>query len=238
MRQIVSLIKDNQAHYALVDEDDGSIIPFADLLIPDPSRFGLHESAVLGTNLIQALGLNGAKRPKAAAISLANIPPTHRQPEAEPQALPVAPPNETTRERRLRKQRETYHANKDKPKDKSKSNNAERYITIDEVVAVINQHPEGIRLRDVVERIWRANEGQGSDEPYPHWYYTAVSNRLVGVRAKLHDKGVALPFREEERAIPDKTGRFQGGRGKFLLPATQPSWPQSSASETPFGDSQ
>lgn len=223
MRQIVSLIKDNQAHYALVDEDDGSIIPFADLLIPDPDRFGLHESAVLGTNLIQALGLNGAKRPKTAAISLANIPPTHRQPEAEPQALSPAPPNETARERRLRKQREAYHANKANRKvpDRGKGG-ANRYVTIDEVLAVINQYPEGIRVRDVAQRIWRTTDGQDGS-PMPGWFYTSVSNRLTAARVRLKSKGIPLPFREEDREIPDKDGKFRGNMGKFLHPLSPPS---------------
>lgn len=219
MRQIVSLIKDNQAHYALVDDEDGSLIPFADLLIPDPDRFGLHESALLGTNLITALGLNGTKRPKATTISLASVPPTHRQPEPEPEALPAAPHGETAHQRRLRKQREAYHATKRTGKT---GNNAQRYISIDEVIAVVNQYPEGIRLRDVVERLWRSNEGQGTDERYPNWYYTSVSNRLTAARVKLQNKGVPLPFREEDRQEPDKDGKLNGYMAKVLYPLASP----------------
>lgn len=229
MRQIVSLIKDNQAHYALVDDEDGSLIPFADVLIPDPDRFGLHESAVLGTNLISALGLNGTKRPKTTMVTLANVPPTQRQPEPGPEALPPAPPrNETARDRRNRIARESYHRNKQgqgqgpgrgRPANRA-NHNAQRYIAMDEVQAVIDQYPEGIRLRDVVERIWRTNEGQGTDETYPSWYYTAVSNRLTGARVKLKEKGTPLPFREEDRPEPDMHGQFHGQTAKYLFPVS------------------
>lgn len=224
MRQIVSLVKDNQAHYALVDDEDGSLIPFADLLIPDPDRFGLTESALLGTNLITALGLNGTKRPRAQTISLANVPPTHRE-VPDPVELPPAPAHETARQRRNRIAREAYHrkhggeASRGRgiPVDRSQTK-AQRYVPIEEVMAIVNEHPQGIRVRDVAERIWRTTDGRGSDKDMPGWVYTAVSNRLTHARLDLRDKNIPLPFREEDRPVADKNGEFMGGTGKFLLP--------------------
>jgi hypothetical protein len=212
MRQIVSLVKDSEVHYALVDDEDGSLIPFADVLIPDPERFGLHEAAVLGTNLVSALRLNGAKRPKAST-ELVELP-----------AGAASKPRETARERRNRLAREKYHQHKtggSAPKKSKGTNTSQRYITLDEVLAVVNQHPEGIRVPDVVEIIWRSTDGQGTDEPYPHWFYTSVMNRLNQARIKLREKGVPLPFREESRPVPDKDGNHRGNTGMYLMPLAE-----------------
>jgi hypothetical protein len=219
MRQVVSLIKDNQAHFALVDDEDGSLVPFADLLIPDPDRFGLHESALLGTNLITALGLNGHKRPKAQTISLATVPPTQRQ-TPEPEALP--PVRESAAERRRRLAREYYHRNKNNKQHSVKNDNkAQRFVSIDEVMAVVNRYPEGIRITEVAERLWRETDGAGTDDDYPDWFYTSISNRLTAARLRLRDKGIPLPFREEDRPVPSKDGMHHGNMGKYLSPLPQ-----------------
>jgi hypothetical protein len=225
VRQIVSLIKDNQAHYALVDEDDGSLVPFADLLIPDPDRFGLHESAVLGTNLINALGLNGSKRPKAAEVSLAHVPPTHRE---EPAALPAGR-TETPREKRNRLAREKYHHQKEaysasvarqrppiKGSNTSGKGGAERYVTLDEVVAVVNQYPEGITTAQIAERVWRQDTGGTGD--MPDWYKMSVGNRQTSAEIAWRDKGRPLPYRIEFRAKIGQNGLPTKLQEKTLLP--------------------
>ena len=217
MRQVVSLIKDNQAHFALVDDESGELIPFADLLIPDPDRFGLHESALLGTNLIDVLGLNGTKRPKAPTVSLANVPPTHRE-VPEPEAL--GPVSETPYERKLRMERERKRAERarksDRPLPKAQTKGgAQWYVTPESITAIVNEYPEGIRVNAVADRIWRE---AGNQDDYPGWIYTAVMNRLLGFRARAKDKGIPMPFTEEDRPIPTKDGKMNGATGKFLVP--------------------
>jgi hypothetical protein len=243
MRQVVSLVAEGQVQYALVDDDSGEFTPFAIIELPHPEHFGLHEAAVLGTNLIQAIGLNGAKRPK----SLANVSPTQRQ-APEPEALP--PVRESARDRRNRIARESYHANKHKSdrahrstKDTSKGGGAQRYVELDEVMAIVNQYPEGIRLTEVVERLWRETDGKGTDADYPGWFYTSCSNRLTAARVRLRKSGIPLPFREDDRPVPTKDGKFNGMTGKYLLPLPQetalPGYlPQASAAQQPFGISE
>lgn len=215
MKQIVSLVKDDRVQYALVNDEDGSLIPFADLLLPEPERFGLHEAALLGTNLIAALGLNGHALGPTSPVAVRN----------EPAALPAAPPaRETATERRNRKAREAYHRHKTEhpegrgiPKDRKKSQ-TKRYVSLDEVVATVAQYPDGIRMRDVAERIWRTTDGRGTDDPMPGWFYTAVSNRLVKADHDLRERGIPMPVRTEVRPVPDKDGTHHGNTGKFLLP--------------------
>ena len=236
MRQIVSLIKDNQAHFALVDDESGDMIPFADLLIPDPERFGLHESAVLGTNLISALGLNGSKRPKAHIPRVGDIVPgLGPDQEVETAALPPAK-HETAKQRRNRLAREKYERDKQKAQrrpDTSKGG-AQRYVSIDEILAVVANYPEGIRVRDLAERLWRQTDGKGTDTEYPGWFYTAISNRFTKARLDLKDKGIPLPFREEDRPVPDKNGRDNGQTGRYIMPLAPPERPTMPAADSPL----
>lgn len=222
MRQIVSLIKDNQVHYALVDDDSGELIPFADLLLPDPDRFGLHDAAVLGTNLIAALQLNG-QRPKAKAVS---------EPE-QPALSAPPPPNETARERRNRQAREYYAARRaaGMPPNKGggrrsvastsgvakRKGGTEFYVTEDEVVAIANEYPEGIRLTEVADRVWRQRGGEGAT---PKWLYQGVNNRnsIMHKRAREKPDVFQLPYRTEERPIRNKDGSPGGNTGTYLLP--------------------
>jgi hypothetical protein len=238
LKQIVSLIKDNQAHLALVDEDDGSMIPFLDLLVPDPDRFGLQEVAILGTEVIKLIGLNGSKRPKLHIPRVGDELPAATETRAlEAPTPPVKA--ETARERRNRIARESYQARggrSPKPKPNTKANNnAQRYVSLDEVMEVVNQYPEGIRVRDLAERLWRNTDGQGSDEPHPAWFYTSVSNRLTAARARARNAGIPLPFREEDRPVPSKDGEYRGDRGKFLLPlAPAPTAPAVAGTPLPY----
>lgn len=228
MRQVVSLIKDNQAHFALVDDEDGSMIPFADVLIPDPERFGLHESAMLGTNLINVLGLNGTKRPKAQNISLANVPPTHRG-APEPEALPAAPPTETAQQRKLRLDRERWHARKDKVRarpraaPKPKGMGAGRYVELDEVLAIIAQFPEGLRQKELAAILWRTTDGKGTDdESAPKWMYQAVGNRLLNEEHRAKKGKVVLPYRIEMRPLLNADGMWNGAEVKHYVPNQRP----------------
>ena len=199
MRQIVSLIKDNQVHYALVDDDSGELIPFADVLLPDPDRFGLHEAAVLGTNLINTLGLNGRRPRKVAEVIAAETP-----------ALPAAP-TETRLERRRRLDRERKAT---RLKDTSKGG-AERYITMDEVLAVVNQYPEGITTAQIAERIWRQDGNEGT---VPSWVKMAIGNRQTTTEVALKARGTPLPYRIEYRAKIGKSGLPTNIQTKYLLP--------------------
>lgn len=220
MRQIVSLVKDNQVHYALVDTDSGEMIPFADLLIPDPDRFGLHESALLGTNLIDVLGLNGAKRPRAADVHVGSLTPTHKAAsEPEVPALASAAP-ESAAERKKRLDRERWHARKDSQRKAGPSKGGvQRYISMDEVVAVVNQYPEGIRTRDVATRIWRLTDGRDTDTEHPGWLYQSVSNRIVKAKDDFKRHGTPMPVRIEDRPTLNKDGSTSNMLGQFLLPA-------------------
>lgn len=181
MRQVVSLIKDNQAHFALVDDESGDMIPFADLLIPDPDRFGLHETAVLGTNLINVLGLNGHKRPKVKIPRVGEMVPGPSPDEAieleraEQPALPAPKPG--------------GRRSKDGRQQARPDLRVKRFISREEVVDVINAHPEGITARQVAVII------DGKDKP-DRWVIRTVENRIQHLIIG-HREGTVevLPFR-------------------------------------------
>jgi len=193
MRQLVSLVKDGRVQYALVDEETDELTEFAQILVPE--HFDLTASAHLGLNLINAIGLNGRK-------------PTKRKVEAiempEPPAIEAPYERaESTYERRLRKQREAYAAKREKakrgtvdryPSGRARpdpSNKVGRYLSEEEVLAVIADYPEGIRSIGIAERIWRKT-GDGGE--MPRWVLRSVENRLSGIKIRARDKGTPLPL--------------------------------------------
>jgi hypothetical protein len=275
MRQVVSLIKDDQVHYAVVDDDAGEMIPFASIMLPDPDRFGLHEAAVLGTNLITAIGLNGRWSKTGAAkqralpaatplvIHETEGPGDMRKPQPKPKAdgLPAAAVTrqliaeaihatpgmkasevadaigaitESARkavQNRLKHMREgnpaelglRWEMNPDEgahgvvrwfPTDSppppqglirseasrramdhldpqltmkgtprtralpDPAKRVKRFIPASAVVAIINDHPEGITCRQIAERIWRS---WGNDGVVERWVTRSVENRVNNV---------------------------------------------------------
>jgi hypothetical protein len=169
MKQVVSLIAGDRVQYALVDDADGSLIPFADILIPDPERFGLHDAALLGTNLIEALGLNGHASRPTRSVEARN----------EPAALPTAPKTAVTPQRRRR---------------------APSGITMDAVLAVIDQYPDGITQQEIAEALVDRAPTKGERK--------AVDNR-VGMAVYNHrHEGRPLPFRVENRTEGRYTRRY------------------------------
>jgi hypothetical protein len=198
MRQVVSLVKGEQAHFGYVEHDTGQIVVFADLLI-DPARFGMTEAAALGTSLIDYLGLNGHQQPLSPEMTVGTGIEARRRAEAARQAeleeaeamiaLPPEPPKKTTNVGRPRK---------DGRPNQSNSNphlRAKEYISKDWVVETINQYPEGITTRDVGERIWRTKLGHdGEAEP---WVRRAVENRITAFRELEKVSGKPMPFVSE-----------------------------------------
>ena len=192
MRQIVSLIKDNYIHYGLVDEIDGTLVPFADLLLPNPDRFGLHEAAVLGTNLVQALGLNGHRLPSVVKPVMAELePPPASKPAPRSKSAAGRQP-ETERERRNRTAREKYareRGNRVRPSA----------ITSTDVVAMIDKHPEGVSVNDLSWLFGRRTKT--NKDP--------VLQRVKGIAERWHsnaDKGNA-PMPVAFEMVPGERGR-------------------------------
>jgi hypothetical protein len=254
MKHVVSLVRDQQAHFAYVDESTGQIVPFADLLI-DPERFGLIEAAGLGTSLIDFLGLNGHQRPVVGDMTVGSGIEARRRAaiaaaaEAEEQemiALPPEPPrHETHDQRKKRLAREAYYRKRDRklaaqaagtpfekrgpgrPRHPDSTNpdlSAKEYIPKQWVVEVINQYPEGITATQIGERIWRDKLGHG-DEPYERWVTRAVENRVTGMReAAKH--GTPLPFRASER--PKLPGEKGAGLRRLLHPVFNDTEPTTS----------
>ena len=226
MRQIVSLVKDNAVHYALVDDESGQMVPFADLLIPDPDRFGLHESALLGTNLVQVLGLNGTKRPKARVLRVGDGPAVQQeQLELEAAPAPETPKRyESKTEKQRRWSRESYARKKaereaaaapavavtataskglSKKARAAPENKVQRFIHQDEVLAVINALAEGeyTTAKQIAQVI-------SKEEVAPRWVVRTVENRLSMFQMRARDNGVPLPYRIETGKVGNFTRRF------------------------------
>lgn len=185
MKHIASLVKDGRVHYAVVDEDTGQLVPFAEILLPFPDSFGLAESAVLGSNLVDAVGLNGKRpsgrsgrqalpprdQPRLALESTdgaeGHVPPAHSSPEPER-----------------------------KPKRRQGRPSTRAYIPMEMVMEIVREHPEGIGCRDIAdEALRRLGVPQYIGE---HWAQVAVSNRFTNARGYAERHGSALPFRTSE----------------------------------------
>jgi len=59
VRQVASVVKDGHVRYYLADIEEGELVEFATIAVPD--NWGAEASIKLGFNLIGALGLNGHK---------------------------------------------------------------------------------------------------------------------------------------------------------------------------------
>jgi hypothetical protein len=126
MKQLVALIKDGRVQFALFDDDTDQLVPFAEITVPFPERFGLAEAAVLGANLVEVMGLNGhVKRG-----------PGRPRKEQAPQL-------------------ELEEASTPEPKQRGRRN-IRPYISSEEVVAVVNEHHAGVTIayvsRELMER--------------------------------------------------------------------------------------
>ena len=202
MDQIVSLVKDQQAHFAYVDHTTGQIVPFADILIPDEDRFGLVEAAGLGSSLVDFLGLNGSKRPLAHSMTVGSSLEARRRAAAIEQAeneeliaLNHAPPATKAGPKATKEpKRSPGRPRKDgKPNVVRPELQAQAYIPGEWVLEVIAQYPEGIAAKDIGERIWRTKLN-GGDADYPRWITRTVENRITGWSTEHNRRGTPLPF--------------------------------------------
>jgi hypothetical protein len=207
MRQLVSLVKDGRVEYAVVDSDSGEMTTFASVTLPDPDRFGIHEAAVLGTNLIEAIGLNGPRPRKRVAAE--------PQLELEPFTGESSPPprHETAREKHNRKQREAYAARKGgkvqsrrsfpgrgKPSAAQYAAMGRRHISDDEVMDVFGRPPRVLRQSD--RRASLLSRDGWAATSLPAWFAKAVDNRFTKLMLKQRDgKG-----RHRSRAALNRTG--------------------------------
>jgi hypothetical protein len=175
MKHIASLVKDGRVAYALVDDETGQLVPFAEIVLPHPEHFGLVESALLGTNLVEVIGLNGrsAGRPKRVTTAL--------PPKDQPQLELDAPTPEPEPERR-------------RPPQGRKASAPRPYIPVEDVLAVINRHPEGIMVAQIADELLDA---QGYPDHGRQWATVAVSNRLLNVETRWKEGKAELPYRRE-----------------------------------------
>lgn len=175
MRQVVCLLADEHARFALVDDDEGELVEFAQLRVPE--GFGLRDAALLGTNIIASLGLDR----KAGRKAISPPPPRPAEPAVPKKGL----------------------TNRGTPRKRavSKRTDTPRYISMEEVVAVVNAHPEGIKSAEVAKIV----EPGG-----PKWARMAVVNRITVARERLRTHGTPMPLRTETR-----------GRELWLLPFNQ-----------------
>lgn len=145
MRQLVSLVKDGHVQMAFLD--GGELDQFALIRLPHPELFGLEQAALLGTNLIESLGLNSNGHTV--------VPPKPAQ--ALPAAKPAKRRKDMSERERKAYDRETSRKWYEKKKaglvvSRSYPNRGkrdQRYIPLERVVAAINEHPEGLTTRQL-----------------------------------------------------------------------------------------
>lgn len=227
MRQVIALVQDGHVQYGLVEDDRGELVQFAEVLLPD--KFGLTDAAMLGVNLINTLGLEGKAGKALIDKFVASVPVESAQRVVE--QAPELPPA-TGKQRKTQAQRTARQALVDKgmtirgtPRKRAapKPNRprTERYISLDEVVAVINRHGEGIsasaiadELEPGISRLPRAN----------NWAVHAVENRITVAKDRWAKRREPMPFRMVYR-----------GNVRFLYPlrAEQPLQAELPSEEQP-----
>ena len=90
-----------------------------------------------------------------------------------------------------------------------------RHIPDTEVLAIIDQYPEGVTAREIGAHIWRTKDGKDSDEPCPRWVTRSVENRLNMMQYRDRDGKATLPFRVEYR---EDGGTRNGLPSKYVRP--------------------
>lgn len=202
MRHIASVVVNGMAQYALVDEETGELTQFAQILVPE--GWDLHSSALLGTNLVQAIGLNG-KRPKGRSAKALPAGPPSAQLDFGSElgaASEVHSPPSTKQKRKLPEKRDMK---------------VQWYLPADMVWEVIRDYPDGITARQIAERIWRA-KGDGSEE-LPEWVRRTVENRIATATADAKAGRFPLPFRVEYRPFIKNDGTPSNRQTvKYMLP--------------------
>jgi hypothetical protein len=63
VRHLASAVKDGKVHYFLVDGDEGELIEFATIMVPE--NWSIANQVMLGSNLVSAIGLNGHSHGRA-----------------------------------------------------------------------------------------------------------------------------------------------------------------------------
>jgi hypothetical protein len=212
MKHIASIVKDGQVSYALVDEDSGTVTQFAQILVPE--HFDLHSSAMLGHNLVEVIGLNGKRvrspkrqPPAVGQTSLLELDAVHDEPQVthfEPEPKPA----------------KGKGAGRGAPGRKraapDPANAVGYYISLERVVEVINQYPDGIMSRQIADRIWRLDGNPG--DVAPKWVTRSVENRVSGVQIEAKKGKKDLPFRVEYRPAIGINGQPTRQQSKYLLP--------------------
>ena len=186
MKQIIALVSDGKVKYALVD--DGSITEFAQVLVPD--RFGITEAAALGLNLADAVGLSGPRAklrpaPQELAAEIEQAVTAKRKPGPQPGRSGAHVPRGT-------RTKAGYRA-------------GGRFVSLEEVVEVVNAHPKGISIPDTARELVR-------DGDEYQWIRTSVNNRLTAARESAKH-GKPMPVRISQ-TISSSTGK----PGPLLMP--------------------
>lgn len=211
MKHIASIVKDGQVSYALVDEASGTVTQFAQILVPE--HFDLHSSAMLGHNLVEVIGLNGRKvrspkrqTPQAVGqTSLLELDTT----QDEPEVTHSEPEPESAKGRG----RGAPGRKRAKP---DPANAVGYYISLERVVEVIDQYPEGITAKEIADRLWRLDGNPG--DASPRWVTRSVENRLSSAQANAKAGKAPLPFRVEYRTAIGVNGEPTKQQAKYLLP--------------------
>jgi hypothetical protein len=199
MKHMVSLVKDGRVSYAVVDDDSGQMVPFAEVLLPFPDSFGLEEAAVLGANLADAVGLNG-KRPRSRPTAIAVEELVLNRPDSPPSK------DETKEERRRRLDRERWHQRKRDQQAATKSVEPARrgrasirpYITAEHVYDQMRMHP-GSTATELAAYCLHAIGHHEEAEDVPKWARVMIMNRFTAARESVRrNPDRMLPFRTEE----------------------------------------
>jgi hypothetical protein len=201
MADIVTMARDGRILMALVDEETGQLDQIGSLVWPD--EFGLHEAAVLSTNLKGFLQLNGAAKRKAKAAKRAALPPDDmprlfHEPDAD--AIAALPPAKAKAKGKGAPRR---GEGRGRPVTTGKSRPSRipanwPTLTVDGLVEIINGFPDGCTVRDIAQ-VYSKQE-----EP-PPWARATAMNRINSAR-EMEKRGVPLPFRREMVKVQTKSG--------------------------------
>lgn len=192
MRQLIALVQDGHVEYAHFDEDTDQLVQFARIMVP--ANFDLATAAVLGSNLIAVLDLNGRAKGKGIEPRPAKAieAPRHVAPSRTPEANHAY--YERTKARAAERKRESRAAAKrgdsPKPPGRPRGTAGARgpdYVGAEQVMAVINAHPEGVNANAITHEVY------GSDD------LTTAQRKQIQNRLAAMTKSPNPPFNIGQR---------------------------------------
>lgn len=211
---MVNYVENGRIKLALLDpeSEDEHLTQVLDMIWPE--GMGIREAAVFGHNITGFLGLDAPKRNGHA--KRAPLPPGPNlfddgEPDEVPKELAAA---QARNDARNGVKPNTALRADGKPRVRAKpdpKNRVKRYISMDEILAVVNAQPEGVTAVQIAQVIAKAEEPE-------RWVIRSVENRIAAAMQSDREGKKPMPFRLDYRPHIGVDGKPTRNLTKYMLP--------------------